>query len=276
MANAPHEIEAPDAPVSRETLNEISSLWDSIKEVSPGSGDMSASLQDFTNVKDDALVIEDATQSFDRLVSLNAKKQGLSDLWHNNDHPVVATSAALLGIAAFAYTIAQGPGSFPAGEETFGEAFNRDPITGSLFTAVGIGTVGLGVIDVLDRGYASFKGLGDALDRLNDGADPNADSLRERLSGSERDTYSDILRLGYEVSAGSDEVTQHRLLDQIRKTTVTITDKLQGTPQAGMIQEVLDNLHDSLASGLPSSEPDAEPRNAPMDNKFSPATTPGF
>lgn len=263
-----------NTPVSRDTIKEISAMWDSIKEIMPGKGEMPASLQDFTSAKADAQVIDDSSQAFDRLIGINERKQSLSNLWMDNDY--VAGGALLVGTAALLYSMYTGLGPPAPSGETFGDSLSRDPIQGSIILGIGAGTVGVAAMNILDRGYASFKGLGDALNRLDDGAIPYADSLRDRLSDSEVDTYSDILRLGYEVSAGSDEITQQQLLEQIRKTTMTITDKLEGTPQAGMIQEVLDSLHDSLAASVPSSAPDMEPNHAAMDNNTPSSSSPGL
>lgn len=274
-----HEVEAPDAPVSNSTLEQLSELWDSVKEVSPESGEMPASFRDFMDAEADAQVVEESSQAFDRLVSLHSKKQSIVDLFDGEKHPVLTNSAGVMATGAMLYTmvnhLVQGPDHFDLAQQSFPEAFKDDPATGVTMLGMMAGLAGAAVVDVMDRGYAAFQGLGDALHRLNDEAIPKAESLNDRLSLSEGEVYGDVLKMGYQLTAGTDEITQQQFLSKIRDSVATVTNKVEGTPNAGAIQDVLDSLHESLSDAM-LNDPDLEAANAEMDEPTTPTTTPSL
>lgn len=266
-------------PACRETLDEIVALWESISEVTPGGGAMPATLQDFTSVQTDAQVIDDASNAFDRLVSLHARTQALAEMTHRFlDHPATSTTFAggtVLGVTALAYGLANGSvPAYPTHYDTFREAFTNSPIPTSLVALIGTASVAAFANELLDKGYARFTGLSDALHRLQDGAKPYANTLGESLAESERETYGEILKLGYQVAAAHDEATQHRFMEQIYQTMKSMVSRLESTPQAGMIQETLNSLKAALSDHPSLAEQRHE--HAPFDPHYSTPTSPSL
>lgn len=266
-----------DTPVCDDTAAEILALWESISEVAPGHGAMPASLADFARVSEDSQVIEDTTATFDRLVSLHERTRALAQMTHDFfDRPAVLATLAgsvVLGAAALGHGIAEGyiPAP-PVHHNSIAEAFDKSPVTSSLVAAIGAGTVAALTNELLDRGYARFTGLSDALYRLQNGADPKSEFLTHRLTEEERETYGDIVRLSYEVAASHDVETQQRFRDQIRQTMMGLVERLEGSPQAGMIQTTLNDLRDALSSHNQT----ADHEQSHLENNRIPISGPGF
>lgn len=248
-----------DMPACRDTVDEILALWNSLGEVSPGQGIMPATIADFTNVEADAQVIEDASVAFDRLVSMHDRKEALVDLSHrfldNRACRLALGGGVILGVAAVIHNISHGhiPAT-PTHHDSIREAFEQSPISSTILATIGAGTVAALANEVLDRGYARFAGLSDALHRLQDGANPRSDSLKDKLTETERETYGEILRLSYSVAAGQDPSTQERFLKKLGQSMRTIVENLENTPQAGMIQETLNGLRDALEAQASAQE----------------------
>lgn len=252
-----------DLPACRETVDEILTLWRSIDEVFPGQGPMPATLADFTNVETDAHVIQDTSDAFDRLVIMHDRKEALLNMTRRFlDHPITQVSlvgGVVLGVAALGHGLSEGyiPAN-PIHHESIGEAFQKSPIASTLITAIGVGSVAALTNELLDRGYARFTGLSDALTRMQEGADPRSSSLKGRLTLSEREAYSDILHLSYKVASDQDTHTQQSFLQKLHDSMKTVVENLENTPQAGMIQETLNGLRDALASQATRIDPHHE------------------
>lgn len=268
-----------DSPPCRETLDELEGLWQSLSEISPGGGEMPATLKDFTNVQADAQVIEDTSKAFDRLVSLKSRTQSLADMTQKiSENPKVQAAmvgGAVVGAAALAFGLNQGyiP-AHPVHYDSLSDSFDNSPLTTTGIVGGTIVTSAMLANEVLSRGYARYAGLGDAVNRLSDGATPYADALGDQLSETERTTYGEILRMGYEVSASNDEITQQRFMERIHSTMKTVVSNLESTPQAGMIQETLDGLRDALA-GHPS-QTEMNHDNDSLDIRPTAASAPSF
>lgn len=116
-----------------------------------------------------------------------------------------------------------------------------------------LGMTGTAVTAVLatnfDRAYARLTGMSKALQRMQDGADPNGVQLKDRLSIPEMDAYGSLLQHVY--AASGMENTQERVafIDAAHDSIDRAVERYSGTKDAPKILDVINDFRARLEDG---------------------------
>jgi hypothetical protein len=148
------------------------------------------------------------------------------------------------GVASLVYAVSQGDLSLPFRGDSYSlkEMFSEHPYASTAIWSGAAVVASQVVLDSLDRGYASMMGLQDALGRLQDGADPHNESLIQRLSDSEQQAYSGVMKHLYGILHSQDYNQSQVFMQKINDGISSLVDDLQGSKQASAIQDFLNTL----------------------------------
>lgn len=253
MTQANDHIPPAAADILRSVWVDMHSLTKSAAPASINEEDVGmAPGDDLTEVFEAESITNDSKLAFDRMVSFHDKVANLNDsvesfLMHTGT-TVGLGIAMIADIGNLGYAITSG--DMTALPESFTEMLKITPFT---FTA-GVAMLGAEatceMTQHLSRGYARLKDLGDAHQRISDGATPYAEKLSDRLSDSEHAVYRNILKKSYTALHNQDFSQMHKYTDKLKQGISALVEKHQGSPSAGVIESTLLDIEAQLSDAV--------------------------